>query len=89
MVVTEFSIRTLMTDVELVSETSVYLDHLTRLPATDDFSLILSSPSKLYITMPSISYGPMVHSFLCSTTPKYFMFDLKKVTFALLLSVGI
>jgi len=36
MVVTEFSIRTLITGVDSVSETPMCLDHLTRLPATKD-----------------------------------------------------
>jgi hypothetical protein len=88
MVVTQFSIRTLITDVDWVSETPMYLQHLTRLPATDNFYSILS-PSKLYITMLCISYGPMVSTFLCTTRPNHFIFDLKKVTFTLLLSIGI
>ena len=66
------------------------LYHLTRLPATEDFYLlVILTRSKLYITMLCISYGPMVHTFLCSTRPKYFMFDLKNVTFTLLFSIGI
>ena len=56
MVVTDFSIRTLIAGLDLFSETPMYLDYLTWLSATENFYLILTS-SKLYITMLCISYG--------------------------------